>query len=406
VTDAARLQARVDDLAKIGGSGTAVSRLGLTALEQQARDLVAAWCARHAESTRRDAAGNLYVRFAGERPNDPVLLVGSHADSVPEGGRFDGALGVCCAVEAVMSLKDAGHRFGRPVEVVAWADEEGARFGVGLFGSAAAFGKLPPGAAELKDKTGVSIADALRALGEAGDPTKAARDPRQIRAYLELHIEQGPRLERAGLALGVVSDIVGIYHGRATVRGRQDHAGATVMGARRDALVAAAELITALERIASSIPDAVGTVGEISVRPGAKNVVPGECVFTVDIRAPRQDAIDTVLRRFGDEMSRVTRERGMSGITLDMLTAVRVTPLDPAVRATLEKAVRSVGVEPPLMVSGAGHDAQHPSLAGVPTGMIFVRSTGGSHTPIELAATADAALGAQALEKAIAELSA
>jgi allantoate deiminase len=406
VTDAARLQARVDDLAKIGGSGTAVSRLGLTALEQQARDLVAAWCARHAESTRRDAAGNLYVRFAGERPNDPVLLVGSHADSVPEGGRFDGALGVCCAVEAVMSLKDAGHRFGRPVEVVAWADEEGARFGVGLFGSAAAFGKLPPGAAELKDKTGVSIADALRALGEAGDPTKAARDPRQIRAYLELHIEQGPRLERAGLALGVVSDIVGIYHGRATVRGRQDHAGATVMGARRDALVAAAELITALERIASSIPDAVGTVGEISVRPGAKNVVPGECVFTVDIRAPRQDAIDTVLRRFGDAMSRVTRERGMSGITLDMLTAVRVTPLDPAVRATLEKAVRSVGVEPPLMVSGAGHDAQHPSLAGVPTGMIFVRSTGGSHTPIELAATADAALGAQALEKAIAELSA
>jgi allantoate deiminase len=405
MTDAARLQKRVDDLAKIGGSGTSVSRLGLTALEQQGRDLVVRWCAKFAESTRRDAAGNLFVRFAGQRASDPVLLVGSHADSVPEGGRFDGALGVCCAVEAVISLKEAGATFGRPVEVVAWADEEGARFGIGLYGSAAAFGTLPPGAAELKDKTGVSIADALRALGEAGDPTKAARDPKQIRAYLELHIEQGPRLERAGLALGVVSDIVGIYHGRVTVRGRQDHAGATVMGARRDALVAAAELIGALERIASAVPDAVGTVGEISVRPGAKNVVPGECVFSVDIRAPRQDAIDSVLRQFGEEMSRVLQERGLSSITNDPLHTVPVTPLDPAIRATLQDAVRSVGVEPALLlVSGAGHDAQQPSLSGVPTGMIFVRSTGGSHTPTELASTADAALGARALERAIADL--
>jgi hydantoinase/carbamoylase family amidase len=199
----------------------------------------------------------------------------------------------------------------------------------------------------------------------------------------------------------VVTDIVGIYHGRVTVRGRQDHAGATVMGARRDALVAAAELIAALERIASAVPDAVGTVGEISVRPGAKNVVPGECVFSLDIRAPRQDAIDRVLEEFGAEMLRVLRVRGMSRITLDPLQAVAVTPLDPRIRDTLVKAVRSVGVEPPLMVSGAGHDAQNPSLSGVPTGMIFVRSTGGSHTPTEFAATADAALGAEALARAI-----
>ena len=400
MTDATRLQTRIDDLAKIGGSGVSVSRLGLTALEQQARDLVASWCATSAATTRRDPAGNLYLRFAGEQPGAPVVLVGSHIDSVPEGGRFDGALGVCCAVEAVISLVEAGVRFARPVEVVAWADEEGARFGIGLFGSAAAFGTLPAGAAELTDKTGVSIADALRALGESGDPTKAARDPKQIRAYVELHIEQGPRLERAGLALGVVSDIVGIYHGRVRVTGRADHAGATVMGARTDALVAAAELITALERIASAVPDAVGTVGEISVRPGAKNVVPGECVFSVDIRAPRQDAIDRVLRVFHEEMSRVTRERGVN-ITMDLLHAVPVTPLDPAVRETLVRAVRGVGVEPPVLVSGAGHDAQNPSLAGVPTGMIFVRSTGGSHTPTELAAIEDAALGARALERAI-----
>lgn len=403
MTDAARLKTRIEELASIGGSGTSVTRLGLTALEQQARDLVAQWCAPHAESTRRDAAGNLYVRFAGERTYDPVVLVGSHADSVPEGGRFDGALGVCCAAEAVISLKEAGVRFKRPVELVVWADEEGARFGIGLFGSAAAFGRLPPGAADLKDKTGLSIADALRALGESGDPTQAARDPKQIRAYLELHIEQGPRLERAGVALGVVSDIVGIYHGRVRVNGRADHAGTTVMDARQDALVAASQVVLAVERIAAGVPDTVATVGEISVRPGAKNVVPGECVFSLDIRAPRMASIQRVLNELGDETRRITRERGVA-FDIEVLHQVPVAPLDKTLRQTLVNAVRMLDMDPPLLISGAGHDAQNPSLVGVPTGMLFVRSTGGSHTPTELAATADAVLGTRALEYAISDL--
>jgi allantoate deiminase len=402
VSDAARLQKRVDDLAKIGGSGTSVTRLGLTDLEREGHDLIASWCAPYA-LPHHDEAGNLYLRFAGADPDAPVLLVGSHGDSVPEGGRFDGALGVCMSVEAVVSLVESGARFARPVEVVAWADEEGARFGVGLFGSCAAFGRLPPGAPDLRDRDGTSIVDALRALGHKGDPIAARRDLSGIHAYLEPHIEQGPRLERAGLALGVVSDIVGIYHARVRVKGRADHAGATVMGARKDALVAATQIIAAVERIASRVPDTVGTVGEISVRPGAKNVVPGECVFSLDMRAPKQDALELAKRELTTEMSRVTRERGVE-FHMEPLHAVPVTPLDQRIRETLVKAVRSVGVEPPLMVSGAGHDAQNPSLSGVPTGMIFVRSTGGSHTPTEFAATADAALGARALELAIREL--
>jgi allantoate deiminase len=402
VSDAVRLQKRVDDLARIGGSGTSVTRLGLSDLERQGHDLVASWCAPHAKP-RHDEAGNLFIRFDGADREAPVLLVGSHGDSVPEGGRFDGALGVCIAVEAVVSLVESGARFGRPVEVVAWADEEGARFGIGLFGSSAAFGKLPPGAGELRDKSGISVVEALRALGHKGDPFAAQRDPSRIHAYLEPHIEQGPRLERAGLALGVVSDIVGIYHARVRVKGRADHAGATVMGARKDALVAATQIIAALERIASAIPDTVGTVGEISVRPGAKNVVPGECVFSLDIRAPKQDSIERVKRELAEEMSRVARERGVD-FQMELLHEVPVTPLDPKIREVLVKAVRAVGVEPPLMVSGAGHDAQNPSLSGVPTGMIFVRSTGGSHTPTELASGADAALGARALEIAIRDL--
>jgi allantoate deiminase len=404
MTNAARLQKRIDDLARIGGSGTSVSRLGLTMLEDQARELVASWCD-HGATAIRDAARNLRVRYAAEHLGEPAVLVGSHLDSVPEGGRFDGALGVCCAVEAVESLRESGVRFARPVEIVGWADEEGARFGIGLFGSAAAFGRLPADALDRKDKSGVSVREALRAIKGLGDldTRRAFLDPAKFRAYLELHIEQGPRLERAGRALGVVSDIVGIYHGRVTVRGRQDHAGATVMGERKDALVAASHLIQALELIAALFPDTVGTVGEIAVRPGAKNVVPGECTFSLDIRAPKQASIDHVLEALNDAVDDVTGRRGVE-VSIDTLQTVAVTPLDPEIRALLLRATKEVGIDAPLLVSGAGHDAQNPSLSGVPTGMIFVRSTGGSHNPNELADIDDAALGARALELAIREL--
>jgi allantoate deiminase len=252
MSDFFRLQKHIDELSAIGARDGAVTRLGLSAEEQSARDLVGSWCAARGAVLRRDAAANLFARFPGERENDPIVLVGSHVDSVPEGGRFDGALGVICAVEAIESLLDVGTRFQRPVEVVAWADEEGARFGIGLFGSAAAFGRLPARAAERTDRSGISIVEALRALGEQGDPALAARDPREIAAYLELHIEQGPRLAEANRPLGVVSDIVGIVHGRVTVKGRADHAGATVMTARADALLGAAEMALALETAARS----------------------------------------------------------------------------------------------------------------------------------------------------------
>jgi len=398
--DRARLARRTAELSAIGGSGTAVTRLGLSREEQAARDLVGGWLAARGATVRRDAAANLVARFGGD---GPAILVGSHLDSVPEGGRFDGALGVLCAVEAIDALLDDGVRFRRPVEIVGWCDEEGARFGIGLFGSCAAFGRLPANAAARTDRAGVSIADALRALGESGDPTQALRPKNSLAAYLELHIEQGPRLERAGLPLAVVSTIVGIFHGRVTVKGRQDHAGATVMGERKDALVAAAEMVTALERIAKSVPDAVGTVGEIAPRPGAKNVIPGECTFSLDIRAPREEDLERVLRELRAEIRRIGDARGVTS-SVDVLARVPVVPLDVDLRDLLLRTTKAVGVDAPLLISGAGHDAQNPQLAGVPTGMIFVRSTGGSHTPLESCDVADAALGADALARAIAEL--
>jgi allantoate deiminase len=403
MSDFFRLQKRIDELSAIGAKDGAITRLGLTAEEQAARDLVGSWCAARGAELRRDAAGNLFARFPGERDKDPVVLVGSHVDSVPEGGRFDGALGVVCAVEAIESLLDVGTRFQRPIEVVAWADEEGARFGIGLFGSAAAFDRLPARAAERADRNGVSIADALRGLGEQGDLALARRDPREIAAYLELHIEQGPRLAEANRPLGVVSDIVGIVHGRVTVTGRADHAGATIMTARADALLGAAEMTLALETAARARENTVGTVGEISVRPGAKNVVPGECVFTIDVRAPDQSRIDAVMTDFRDAVKRVSEARGLE-TSIDLFNAVPPTALDAAMRDLFARAAASVGVEAPVLSSGAGHDAQNPALAGVPTGMLFIRSTGGSHTPRESAATVDAALAADALAFALRRL--
>ncbi len=396
MSDFFRLQKHIDALSAIGAQDGGLTRLGLSAEEQAARELVGSWCDARGARIRRDAAANLYARFGGQRDSDPVVLAGSHLDSVPEGGRFDGALGVLCALEAIESLLDVGTRFQRPVELVAWSDEEGARFGIGLFGSSAAFGRLPAGVAERSDRSGITIAGALRALGEQGDPLLAWRDPRTVAAYCEVHIEQGPRLAEANRPLGVVSDIVGIVHGRVTVTGRADHAGATVMTARADALLGAAEMALSLETIARSYRNTVGTVGEMSVRPGAKNVVPGECTFSIDVRAPDQQLIDAVMNDLHETVRRVSDARGLE-TSIDVFNTLPPTPLDATMRDMFSRAAASVGVEAPELSSGAGHDAQNPQLAGVPTGMLFIRSTGGSHTPRESAATVDAALAADAL---------
>ena len=355
----ARLERRIAELSAIGGSGTSVTRLGLSSEEQRARELVGGWLEARGAIVRRDAAANLYGRFGGE--TGPAVLVGSHIDSVPEGGRFDGALGVLCAVEAVEALLDDGVVLRRPVEVVGWCDEEGARFGIGLFGSSAAFGRLPDGAAARADKDGVTIAAALRAIGESGDPARATREASGLAAYLELHIEQGPRLADRGLPLGVVSDIVGILHARVTVRGRQDHAGATVMSAREDALAAAAEMVLAVESAARALPDAVGTVGEIGVRPGAKNVVPGECVFSLDLRARDEQTVEQLSRDVRAAIRRIGDARGVKS-SLDVLSRVAAVPLDATLRDLFLRCAKQVGVDAPELFVIADGPLGHADL--------------------------------------------
>lgn len=397
--DRARLAGRIDALAAIGGRGRGVTRLGLSVEEQAARELVGGWLARRGAAVSRDGAANLRARFG---TSGAAVVLGSHLDSVPDGGRFDGALGVLCAVEAVEALLDAGRTFKRAVEVVAWSDEEGARFGVGLFGSAAAYGHLPEGIADRRDARGTSVAEALRALGELGDPVSARR-PAADAAYLELHIEQGSRLERARAAVGVVSGIVGIFHARVAVEGKADHAGTTPMDGRRDALAGAAAMVLAVEAAARAMPGVVATVGELVAVPGAKNVVPGEVVFSLDVRAPRQGELDEALRAIRFALRSIGDQRGLRS-RIDVLASVPPVDLDVRMRDLLLRAAAAEGLAAPLVPSGAGHDAASAQRAGVPTGLLFVRSSGGSHTPSESAALDDAAAGAAVLARALAEL--
>lgn len=390
---AERIMTRLHQLAEIGGlPGGGVSRLGLTDLEQQARDRVAGWLGRLGYVHRQDDALNIFCTLAdGAR-----VLIGSHLDSVPQGGRFDGVLGVVAAVEAAEAAHAAGLTL--PVEIAAWTDEEGARFGTGLFGSAAAFGRLPAGAWERLDNHGVSARNAAAALlGREPDPKSCLRRPGDLRAYLELHIEQGPKLAQQGLPVGIVSQIVGLSHATVQVSGRADHAGTTPMDAREDALAAAAECILAVEGIArESLGEVVGTVGEITISPGAKNVVPGTCVFSLDMRSARDDLRRDAVRRAGQAIQEVGHKRGVK-IAIDIFNDVPAAAMSPDVIESLEGAARRLTLSPARLPSGAGHDAQNAAAAGVPTGMVFVRSTGGSHNPGEHATGEDAAAGTRML---------
>ncbi len=389
---AERLARRIDELGSIGRVASGgVTRLGLSREEEAAKALVATWLQRLGAVVRRDEAANLIASFGSV---GAPIVVGSHLDSVPNGGRYDGHLGVVCAVEMVEAMAEAAVAMPR-LDVVAWTDEEGARFGVGLFGSAGAYGRLPSSAALRADRSGTTIADALRALGRGGDPTRAQREGRD-RAYLELHIEQGPRLEQAGRPLGVVSAIVGITHLRVTVEGAAGHAGTTPMEGRADALAASAELVLALEDAARRKAGVVATVGELAVEPGAKNVIPGRVVFTVDVRAPDDVARRAVLAAFEDARRTVERDRRVR-VATDTLADLPAVELDRAIREAWRAALSELAVEPMELVSGAGHDAQNPALAGLSSGMLFIRSKNGSHNPREHATTEDAVLATKAL---------
>jgi hydantoinase/carbamoylase family amidase len=367
-----------------------------------ALERVAEWMREVGLETRLDAVGNLFGRRSGSEPAAPAVLTGSHVDTTLNAGRYDGVLGVLGAIEAVRSLPATR----RSIEVVAWAGEE-PRFGTGCVGSRAAAGELERADLDrLRDRAGVSMADALREAGFDPDRLAEARiDPATVHALVELHIEQGVVLESGAESIGVVTAIAAPHDFRLTLRGAATHAGATPMALRRDALAGAAEVMLVLERLAAQSPSGttVGTVGVLRALPGAINVVPGEVELDVDVRdsdlAAREQVVAAILAAAGE----IAERRGLS---LDVTPIVEDVPVacDPRVVEAAEAACRELGLAHRMMTSGAYHDAMILGR-GVPIGMVFVPSAGGvSHHPDEYTAPEDLERGVQVLAGTLARL--
>jgi hydantoinase/carbamoylase family amidase len=357
---------------------------------------------------RLDAVGNLFGRWAGTEPDAPIVLTGSHVDTTLNAGRYDGVVGVLGAIEAVHALRAAGAAPRRTIEIVAWAGEE-PRFGTGCVGSRVAAGELERRDLDrLRDRAGVSMAEALRAAGFDPDRMADARiDADTVHALVELHIEQGVVLESGGESIGVVTAIAAPHDFRLTLRGAATHAGATPMDLRRDALAGAAEAMLVLERLAVQSPSGttVGTVGVLRVHPGAINVVPGEVELDVDVRdsdlAAREQVVQAILAAAAEIADRRRLE-------LEVATIVEDVPVvcDPRVVEAAEGSCRDLALTYRTMISGAYHDAM---IMGrrIPIGMVFVPSAGGvSHHPDEFTPAADLDRGVQVLAGTLARLAA
>lgn len=332
-----------------------------------------------------DNAGTIVGRLDGQSNDAPIVMLGSHYDSVRNGGNFDGPAGVVSALEAVRTIQENKLLLKHPVEVVAMIEEEGSRFGGGLFASRAMTGKVKRSDLDaLRDNQGISIAEAMRGFGF--DPDKiqeAERKPENVKAFLELHIEQGPLLEHEGLDIGIVEYVVGIRQVEVTVTGRPDHAGTTPMNMRKDALNAAAKVVYKLSELAEEQGEGtVATVGILNVLPGSANIVPGKVKFTVDVRAKNQLCIDKVVSKMEELLREASKEKQ---VQYEIVEKISVPPvrLNEKIREGFSDICDSLGYSKKLMLSGAGHDAMvMASITDV--GLIFVPSKNGrSHCPEE-----------------------
>ncbi|CAN7363065.1 allantoate amidohydrolase [Phenylobacterium sp. LjRoot225] len=374
-------------------------RAYLTPAHAAARDKLAEWMAEAGLETRVDPAGNLVGRYPASAAADaPVLLIGSHIDSVRDAGAFDGPLGVMLGVECVGALHARGLRLPFAIEVIAFGDEEGSRFPAAMLTSRAVAGTLDPQELDIGDDQGVTLADALAGFGLDKDRFASARRRQgSVLAYFEAHIEQGPTLEAEGLALGVVTSIAGQRRFSVTLTGAAGHAGTSSMTLRRDALAAAAEAVLAIERIARDGPaDLVATVGRLAVAPGAANVIPGRVDFTIDVRAGGDADRDAAAGLILEALSAIAASRAV-GLEVQETHVLAASPCDPALTDRLAEAVAATGQAPRRLVSGAGHDAMV-MAALAPTAMLFIRCAGGiSHNPLESVDVEDAERSLQAM---------
>ena len=396
--DAARVMARLEALAACSDDEENLTRLFASPALQAAHELVGGWMREAGMQTRVDAIGNLWGRVGPE--GTPAFWLGSHLDTVPDAGKYDGALGVVMALEVVADMvalrKRRGQALPFALEIVGFSDEEGVRYGARCLGSRAVAGTFEDRVLDLRDDDEVSMRAALRAFGQSGGWQEAQAVPESVLGYLEAHIEQGPVLEDERLPLAVVSSIAGQTRLRARFAGRAGHAGTQPMALRRDALCAASEWILEVEDMARATEDLVATVGTIEAQPNASNVVPGEVVCTLDARHPNDDAREEAV---GELLSSARRIAARRGVSFDIVFHNRqqAVPMDADLSARLQRAVENVGISAPAMVSGAGHDAA--ILAPLcPVSVLFLRTPGGlSHNPAESVDEGDVALGLSAM---------
>jgi allantoate deiminase len=401
---AQRILDRLDTLFTIGmAAGT--NRPGLAAGEQRAHELVEGWMREAGLDVSRDPGGNLVGRLTGSEPALAEVWSGSHLDTPPDGGRFDGALGVLSALDAAEAIGADGPP-RRGIRVIAFRLEEGPRFGRGVFGSRAICGQLDDDEGDLLDADGITLAEAFAALGLGDLPRTGWLDPPPS-CFVELHIEQGPTLAAAGAPLGIVSSIAGMAGIEFTFLGRRGHAGTVPMPLRSDALGAAARFVVAAHDVARALPGAVATIGRMTLAPGASNTIPERCELFADLRAPDDERVGALV----DGVSAAARDAARSaGCEVAIVPRWRyeAVAMSPGPKEALRRAVASLGLEPRELPSGAGHDAAILALAGVPTAMLFVRSDAGgvSHAPEECSGADAVALGLQGLEAALRELAA
>ena len=409
-TTGQRIVERIEQLGAHSDSAEHYTRLYLTPAHQAAAKQLALWMKEAGFAVRIDSVGNVIGRYEAAKPGAKTLLIGSHFDSVRNGGKFDGNLGILTPVACVAELHRLGERLPVAVEVAAFSDEEGARFATGFLSSRALIGAFDQAWLDRHDAAGVSMREAMRAAGL--DPEAAGRDPidaQSLAGCVELHIEQGPVLLGEDLALGIVTTICGGNRHAFTVKGDAGHAGTVPMKMRHDAMTAAAEMVLAIERRCS--PSAlgegrgerkregslVGTVGILKLHEGSSNVIPGHVEFSLDIRAgddaTRIAAEDDIF----EACEEIARRRGVA-VKSVRHSESSVVPCTPRMQDLIAKSVEAVGVEPRFLPSGAGHDAM--MLARVcDIGMLFVRCGAGgvSHNPAETVSAEDAGLAASAL---------
>ncbi len=398
--DGRRLWDSLMAIAEVGATAKGgVRRLALSPVDQAGRALFVQWCEAAGLAVRTDCMGNMFARREGRDPARSPVLFGSHLDSQPTGGKFDGALGVIAGLEVMRTLNELGIQTEAPVELVNWTDEEGARFGKAMMGSGVWSGVFGQAETEaLRDAEGVSLGEALDAIGARGEvPAR----PFPADSYFELHIEQGPILEREGKTIGIVTGGQAQIWYDAVVTGQDSHAGTTPPSTRKDALVGAARIIDLVDRtMRARGEDGRGTVGQLFVSPNSRNVIPGEVRFSVEFRHPDEAELNRIAAQFPREAGFAARD---SDVTLTLTERVRIPaqPFDPACVALVREAAARLGYPARDIVSGAGHDAIFVAPV-VPTAMIFTPCRDGlSHNEAESIEPDQAEAGCQVLLEAV-----